>query len=83
MTTKLAAYLGVMRQAVNQACRHREGVVERYVGANNKIVNRLRSYPCYGPGQPVYGPGQPAAPSSFSPGAWSRPRIPRSVPDAR
>ena len=42
---ELAAYLGVIRQAVNQACRRleREGIVERYVGANNKIVNRLRS----------------------------------------
>ncbi len=41
---ELAAYLGVVRQAVNQACRRleREGVVERYVGPNNKIVNRLR-----------------------------------------
>ena len=42
---ELAAYLGVIRQAVNQACRRleREGIVERYVGTNNKIVNRLRS----------------------------------------
>ncbi len=44
---ELAAYLGVIRQAVNQACRRleREGVVERSVGANNKIVNRLREAP--------------------------------------
>ena len=42
---ELAAYLGVIRQAVNQACRglERKGIVERYVGPNNKIVNRLRS----------------------------------------
>ncbi|MGQ0521285.1 MAG: MarR family transcriptional regulator [Actinomycetota bacterium] len=42
---ELAAYLGVIRQAVNQACRRleRQGIVERYVGPNNKIVNRLRS----------------------------------------
>ncbi len=40
---QLAAYLGVIRQAVNQACRRleREGVVERYVGPDGKIVNRL------------------------------------------
>lgn len=40
-----AAYPGVIRQAVNQACRRleREGIVERYVGPNNKIVSRLRS----------------------------------------
>ncbi len=42
---ELAAYLGVIRQAVNHACRglERKGIVERYVGPNNKIVNRLRS----------------------------------------
>jgi DNA-binding GntR family transcriptional regulator len=42
---EFAAYLGVIRQAVNQACRRlkREGIVERFVGPNNKIVNRLRS----------------------------------------
>ncbi len=42
---ELAAYLGVIRQAVNQACRRleREGIVERFIGSNNKILNRLRS----------------------------------------
>ncbi|MDP9070479.1 MAG: MarR family transcriptional regulator [Actinomycetota bacterium] len=42
---ELAAHLGVIRQAVNQACRglEQKGIVERYVGPNNKIVNRLRS----------------------------------------
>ena len=41
---ELAAYLGVVRQAVNQACRRleRQEVLERSVGPNNKIVNRLR-----------------------------------------
>ncbi len=45
MTTNSPPTSVSSRQAVNQACRRleREQIVERYVGPNNKIVNRLLS----------------------------------------
>lgn len=64
---ELAGGIGVIRQAVNQACRRLEaqGLVRRYVGANSKIVNELVD----GTARPASTPTETARPAPSPPAA--------------